>query len=394
MAKKNKPTTTTTTSSLQISSKGKAALSKHQQQFNRLTSRIEKLEEEIVTEKQKLNNILEAFNKNIQPLKVGFAKAKINVAIQLDNALESIKFSKSQQKSISDMIVMLFNQAFEIVEPDESQEALYDKWAQVSYKDEIEQQKAQAKEMFSSYMKETFNMDMDMDEFGESPESQAKFYQEMKEKFERSQEEQGEQRQFSRSKKEIAREEAQKADNELKNKNIRSIYIALAKVLHPDSETDEELKIRKEEVMKKVTVAYDCKDLPTLLKLEMEWVHNTTEHLDKLTDDKLKLYIMALKEQVAELEREKYAQRQHPRFADITDYVNVSELVALRYLKNEKRDLVDAKDNIDNITRFIAATKSKKEIMQIVDGFLEEYNDDLDIDEDMMLDLFDAFMKK
>jgi len=394
MAKKKEPREPVTTSSLQISSKGKATLSKHQQQFNRLTSRIEKLEADIVAEKQKLNNLLEVFNKDVQPLKVAFANAKLNVATKLDNALETIKFSKSQKGNIVQMIVMLFDQAFEIIEPDETQEALYDKWAEVSYKEALEQQKANAKDLFSSYMRESFDIDIDMNDFDDSPESLEQLEQKMKEQFEKAQDEQGRKHQFSRSKKNIAREEAQKADNDLKNKNIRGIYIALAKVLHPDSESDEELKIQKEEVMKNVTVAYECKDLTTLLKLEMEWVHNTSEHLEKLTDDKLKIYILALKEQVDELEREKHTQRQHPRFVEIANYVNVSESVALRYIKNEKRDLVDAKDNIDNITRFIAATKSKKEIMQIVDGFLDEFNDEYDIDEDLMANLFDALVKK
>lgn len=40
-------------------------------------------------------------------------------------------------------------------------------------------------------------------------------------------------------------------------KNIRSIYIALAKVLHPDTEADETLKAEKEEIMKKVTSSYE-----------------------------------------------------------------------------------------------------------------------------------------
>ena len=46
--------------------------------------------------------------------------------------------------------------------------------------------------------------------------------------------------------------------------------MSLAKMLHSDLETDETLKLEREELMKKVTAAYQDKDLNTLLKLEIE----------------------------------------------------------------------------------------------------------------------------
>ena len=49
-----------------------------------------------------------------------------------------------------------------------------------------------------------------------------------------------------KTKKQLEAEEISKIQEELKNKNLRSVYLSLAKILHPDSETDPDLKAEKE----------------------------------------------------------------------------------------------------------------------------------------------------
>ena len=58
---------------------------------------------------------------------------------------------------------------------------------------------------------------------------------------------------------------------EAKSKSINTIYRQLAKILHPDLEQDEVLKSEKAKVMQDVTQAYQEKNLPALLRLEMSW---------------------------------------------------------------------------------------------------------------------------
>ena len=76
--------------------------------------------------------------------------------------------------------------------------------------------------------------------------------------------------------------------------------------------------IEKEELMKKVTIAYDNKDLTTLLQLEMQWIYK--EQNAALSAEKLRVYIEVLREQVNELEVQKYSFYHHPRFQPIFDY--------------------------------------------------------------------------
>jgi hypothetical protein len=46
--------------------------------------------------------------------------------------------SKNQTEDIRETILELCNDAFNSIEPNEEQEALYDKWSETSYKEELE----------------------------------------------------------------------------------------------------------------------------------------------------------------------------------------------------------------------------------------------------------------
>jgi len=369
---------------LKIVAKGNKILSKNQQLFNKLTKRIETLEQEISKENEKLNKLLVVQGKEIRPLQIKAAQMRLKLAISLGSAAENNKFTKKQSENIGFTIVDLCDEAFLYFEPDKDQEAFYDKWADVPYKEVIEQQADEAKEMFAEYMGDKFGMDIDLEDLDDSPEGMARFRAKMKEQFDEAQ--QHKQRQpRNRSKKQLARELEQKAVDELKAKNIRSIYIALVKILHPDTESDIALKAEKEEIMKKVTVAYDQKDLATLLKLEMEWVHKTSEHLEKLSDDKLKMYILAIRQQVNELEAEKFNLSDNPRFADIQQYADYNEKHAMHVISHEKSELRKIFKNLQSLVSTFDRTISKRNVVEFVTSYIElkskeDFWDNMDLD--------------
>jgi hypothetical protein len=354
---------------LKIVARGQKALSKNQQLFNKLTKRIETLEKDIDSEEQKLNKLLEIHSKEITPVETSIANTRLQLAMTLDKATERNKFTKKQTENIREAILTFCNDAFRFIEPNPEQESLYNKWSRVSYKEELEQQESETKEMFSEMMNDMFGMNVDMDDL-EGPDGFARFQEKMKDKFEQAQQK-NQQKNQKKSQKAQAKEEAQKAKEELKNKSIRSIYIALAKLLHPDTETDPMLKAEKEEIMKQVTVAYDNKDLVALLKLEMEWVHKTSEHLEKMTDDKLKLYIGALKEQVAELEMEKFNLCNNPRYAQVSAYADMPEKYALNQIKKQKSNFKGILSSLNHFIEEFRSQNTKKQIVEFVSEFCE-----------------------
>ena len=108
----------------------------------------------------------------------------------------------------------------------------------------------------------------------------------------------------------------------INNKNLRSVYLSLAKILHPDSETDADLKLEKEEIMKQVTKAYEDKDIITLLVIETQWLKNTEERLANIKEDVAAIYIQLLKEQAKKLRQQKSELRYHPRFQYVSSFIS------------------------------------------------------------------------
>ncbi|MDF1547215.1 MAG: hypothetical protein P1P88_05305 [Bacteroidales bacterium] len=354
-----------------ISKKGKAQLSKNQILFNKLTKRIENLEQSIDKETEKCEALLKFHGAKIQPALVKTANLRFDLAMSLADVSYQYKFGKNQLAKINDTILDLCTKAFQFIIPSPEQEAFYNNWSQTSYKEELEYQEKETKETVFDFLNFMFGMDIDPDTPMDTDEDINNLYQKMGEQFGGFEEP----RERKKTKKQLQREELAKAEEAIQKKSIRSIYITLAKVLHPDTEKDPVLKLEKEELMKKVTVAFEEKDLTTLLKLEMEWVHKETEHLETLSDDKLKIYISALKQQVAELEQKKYSISQNPRYSDIVPFLSYSETHARTYINEGVKH---EKQSCDSLKHFLTEFKKpgkKKVIMEFVTEYCELLDD-------------------
>ena len=110
------------------------------------------------------------------------------------------------------------------------------------------------------------------------------------------------------------RRTAEQAEDARK-RTIGVIYKQLAKVLHPDLEPDPGEREKKHHLMQELTEAYKQGDLHTLLRLELSWIHREEGDIDHLTDEKLKIYIELLHEQVANIAHS-------PRFAAVGRFAN------------------------------------------------------------------------
>lgn len=356
---------------LKIVAKEKNILTKNQQLFNKLTKSIVKLEAKIVDENDKLLRLLELYANKVRPLLSDNANLKLKLAISLADTNDRIKYTKKQKENIKDIIIDLCNDAFSDIEPNEEQEAFYDKWSQISYQDELKSQTEREKELLAHTINSTFGIDLNMDEFDDSAEGMAKLQSKLREEFEKSQEKDSKSKIKKKTKKQIQNEQDLEEKEEIKNKSVRSIYISLVKVLHPDSETDIKLKYEKEEIMKKVTLAYEKKDLPTLLKLEMEWVFKETEQLDKITDDKLKIYISVLNERINELNKELFMTLSHPKFSEISDFSHVPEVVGDKGIKSQIKQQRRENKELNNSIKLIETSTDKKNIMDFIDDYVD-----------------------
>ncbi|HEX5000309.1 MAG TPA: hypothetical protein VFY29_18955 [Terriglobia bacterium] len=142
-----------------------------------------------------------------------------------------------------------------------------------------------------------------------------------------------------------------------RKKSVANIYKQLARVLHPDLERDSERQKQKVELMQELTVAFRQNDLHTLLRLEMQWIENEGGNLERLTDEKLGVYNEVLRGQVEGLERRQRDLLFHPRYRPIM----VSNLGLPRPINGPERAR-ELDDYIGAIERAVALMESAQTV--------------------------------
>lgn len=100
--------------------------------------------------------------------------------------------------------------------------------------------------------------------------------------------------------------QAQQADAETQ---LRTLFRQLASALHPDREPDETERLRKTALMSEANAAYGRKDLVTLMQIQLRAELADPAAVSRMADDKLAALTLLLKQQVAELERERAARQ-------------------------------------------------------------------------------------
>jgi hypothetical protein len=313
-----------------ISAPKKGKLSKEQLAFNKYSQKLEKLRKKITVDKVKFDKILDVYTSKVAPVQKSYGDSLSELATACYAILVNDKLSKVNKEKLSALILSNLNKAFQYIIPNQDIKTIYDALSPITYDQEEASQINDMKGMMEDMLKNQYGMDVDFSDVEMNEESLARKLAEMQELFENLEKEQiGNTQSKKKTKREIEAEAKQKQAEELQKKSVRSIYMSLAKMLHPDLESDELLKVDKEEQMKKVTAAYQDNDLHTLLKLEIEIIHKQSESLDHLTDEKLKFINSVLKDQVSELEEELDMLRSRPRYENITEFMTGTEMDAV-----------------------------------------------------------------
>lgn len=146
-----------------------------------------------------------------------------------------------------------------------------------------------------------------------------------------------------RSKAAQERERFAREAEEARSRDLRSLYKQLAKVLHPDLETDPALKLHKESWMKRLTTAHASGDLRDMLAIEMEWLGEETGNLARASEEKLRTYAQVLREQLAELRGQTRTLRHHPAYQPLSRF---RVPLTARLAREAARELADEADHL------------------------------------------------
>ena len=330
-----------------------APLSKAQKEFNRLTGRIGRLEREVHEFGEAATRLRQRVQHEYRPLQARHNAERAAMVRLFDHALDAYKLTKGERNKILDL---LLNGCADLLDRGHADlQPIFDKYAPPPASAEEE---AVADRETSEAMKQLFTLRYGI-EFDPAVDvsTKEKFRAYVDQKLAGQAAEDAEEaaREAARyaarkkSPKQQAAEAKKQAEEKTITRSVRALYMDLVKALHPDREPDEAEKLRKTELLKQVTTAYQANELLTLLRLQLELQHIDQSHLENLAEDQLRHYNKLLREQVRELEDQMYeAQVEVSGFTKQPFYM-VSSPAAMEY------DFLRQKTQLEAKTKQLAA---------------------------------------
>ena len=277
-------------------------LSKEQKTFNRLTQRIQTLEAKIAQAERDHLELDQFYSQRYRPVLETLGASTLALALRIEETATRRRASKNVSRLLKRLMPAMLQDAFALVEPTPEALALHEKYARRSYQALCEEEEARQNAVFMDLLEDLgVEVPPDVRASAHDPKALEAFTDQLAQEFAGNAPRAPRARPLRKGRKQLEREQREQEKEQLKQRSLRDIYIALAKVLHPDTEPNPERKLQKEAFIKRTTVAYNEGNLVELLNLEMEWL--ATGAQQEVSSDKLHLYIEILKDQVKELER-------------------------------------------------------------------------------------------
>ncbi|TDN40454.1 J domain-containing protein [Hymenobacter sp. UV11] len=290
-----------------------SALSKAQKEFNRLTKRIAKREQEVHEFREAATRLRQRVQTEYRPLQDKHNNVRADLVRVLDHAHDTYKLTKGERAKI---VSLLLDGCYDLPQKGHPEiQAILDKYEEPETAEEAAAADAETAEMMKQLFSQQFGIEFDADADVSTPEKmQAYLHQKMAAEqaaYEQEAAQQAERRtQRKKTPKQQAAEEKKQAEEQNITQAVRTLYRDLVKALHPDLEPDETEKIRKTELMKQVTTAYEAGELLTLLRLQLELQRIDQSHLENLAEDQLRYYNKLLKEQARELDEAMFREQE------------------------------------------------------------------------------------
>jgi hypothetical protein len=385
-----------TSKGLKITPKKKSAQKKADPKttrFNKLLKEIELYEKERGLLKDALDKALKFKINNLNPAFKELNNVHVDFIKVVFKLIPSLKLKRDDEEDVrlflQELIEDLIQRSDFVI--DEELKEIYTLISTISYENfkqySVESEKEQLSSMFRN---EGIDIDLDKYDFENirnlDSDEMAKLMAEVHEKrFEKNQNqepfEDEKPKEKKKSQKQLAQEQAEQQKQEFAAKSLKEIYSSLAKIVHPDKELDPNLKLEKEEWMKKLTVAYKNKDLAELLKIERYWLAETKFNPANAKSETFDLYISYLNERLFELKMELNFIKMDPRYSEIDNVLNHNRTYFIEELKNELHGLTIHKEDLKSLIKQFRNEKIKpKTKSRSLLDFIEASNFEFDFD--------------
>ena len=282
----------------------KATLSTPQKTYNRYIKEIDKRKIEVTSLEKEVNKIQQRVHSEIFPEMDTLQALRLKRLEIMDGFLGeklSKKHSDELYNAFFDEVSLIIEESRVYPMKEEIMEQiikLHDKHADMSYEEVMTEGKEEAKEFVKSNLEGFGIDDFDFEDF--DMENMQKILEALQQK--RDEEKNGrEQERMNKDEKFAAKKNAEKEQEQERTKTVKGIYKRLVKDLHPDLEADIDEQVRKNELMQRITQAYNENDFFELLKLNIEHQTRNKSDVSKLADQEIEYYNQILKSQIQDL---------------------------------------------------------------------------------------------
>lgn len=273
---------------LKITKQSEVEFSPQQKKLNRLIENIEQKKRDFLLWQQAKEQIQQASQKHFMPVYRELYVVLFEQMQQLWQALTGFDLNKSAMPKIDEKIYALARllKASKLLDSQQLDQVdeLYRYYSQAAeYAQQRKNNKAQNLDM-------AFNVDegtSEQDEYDDfEPWNRADHTQ-------------------AREQAKLKRQQEKQAKAEkLVNQSLKTVYLKIASIIHPDREQDEAKKMEKTEHLQRANEAYEQEDLFFLLKLQLAVEQSKSGANKALTVEQVKFYQQALEAQSLKLQKQ------------------------------------------------------------------------------------------
>ena len=272
-------------SALKTTAQPEAGLSPQQKKLNRLIERIEQQKQELAAWKNAQADIQNYTRSKLLPV---YSELHTVLFTQLDtlwNHLAHDALSKADLVQIDTKIAALakmLKKSQMLTSAQKEQVEKIDTFY-MQHAEHIRAKKAKANSIQSHELVETVEQNVDVD--WENYEYDSAEYEAERERA-----------------KQLKQQEKREQAAKMAEQSLKTVYLKITAMIHPDREPDEAKKLDKTELLQQVNEAYAAQDLFYLLKLQLQLETNKGLSSKALSSEQVKFYQLALEAQSQSLQ--------------------------------------------------------------------------------------------
>ena len=317
---------------LKVSLKQKAELSAQQKKLNRLIDKIEQQKISLATWQNAQAEIQQHTRQKLMPVYSELHEILFQQLDQLWSLLQQHDFSKADMQQLDDKIAQLA-QLLKRSKMLRDEQLKLVKQIDIFYQQQAQQSSKKNKKVQSVKFEQDENSEqsaaLEQDEFEQYAAEQQHAREQAKQLRQQQNREQAEQ---------------------MAAQSLKTVYLKIAAMIHPDREQDETKKEEKTELFQQASQAYEQQDLFYLLKLQLQLEQNKGVGAKELSAEQVKFYKLALDVQSQQLESQideildsfqlaKKVKTEHVHIGDVYKAIDADCAELKQQLKWEKERL-------------------------------------------------------